>query len=168
LQQKALKIGVLGARPESVLGAGGRAFNRPAPTNRIKYIGISQIDHPSKQQVVASNELSRACKVGVPLWIPHAQFRRHYGRHSSPSALILLIRSELAAVQSAARAPVLVAGRMAEFNLKDASVLDVRSLLSVGRCELSMVVYDVMGVGLFHFWILRKILVQDPYALGVG
>ena len=31
-----------------------------------------------------------------------------------------------------------------------------------------MVVYDVMGVGLFHFWILREILVQDPYSLGVG
>jgi hypothetical protein len=53
-------------------------------------------------------------------------------------------------------------------------------VFSVGRhkgsCQLfgpassggSMVVYDVMSVGLFHFWILREILVQDPYALGVG
>lgn len=46
-------------------------------------------------------------------------------------------------------------------------MLDDENLLSVVG-ELFMIVYDVMGVGLFHFGILRKILVQDPYALVIG
>ena len=53
------------------------------------------------------------------------------------------------------------------------SVLSNRAKLLYAQVHMpvrrrSVVVYDVMGVGLFHFWIFRKTLVQDPDALGVG
>jgi len=57
LKQSTLKIGHLAESWKPPWAQGVGRSNRPAPTNRIKYIHLFQVNHLSKRQVVKSEFL---------------------------------------------------------------------------------------------------------------